>query len=280
MKDLKLLNGDLVISGAGDLEIIENSEAVIQDLGFRLNTERGACPQDSSYGIDASLMFLSNESQAAETIKVAVEDCLQQNKRVSGIVSLQVNQDAQRRDTYSAVAAVNIIGSSDPYSLVANYPNRELISSLTEMVETADLVNQNLRVTYQVYDIVGVYLESDINYTGKNYAEGSYAIDNIIYLSTLLPESTQRAIVRYRTSQTPITGLQREEEIATALTEQTIQVLFNVYSLEAVWSGDNRTTNYFYDSAGHPGTFDINLVYLPRAIPLDEPITVVYRRIQ
>jgi len=106
--DLKLLNGDLLISNTGDLQIVRDNEKIRQDVLKMLITPTGGNKAHPWYGSDVGPTLIGSVFDRTFSVDVAT----QQIK--SSIENLQIIQKTQAQ-TQNVTAAETILAIKDVY---------------------------------------------------------------------------------------------------------------------------------------------------------------------
>jgi len=132
--DLKIQNGDLVLSSSGDLAIVENTDKLVQDVLKILMTKIGANTffpwygspfSSSSIGNPADAKFLQSISDSQIRSALETLQSLQREQSLS--------QDLTASETLAAVRSVAVVRNQmDPTSYVVK------ISILTKSLKTID----------------------------------------------------------------------------------------------------------------------------------------------
>lgn len=132
--DLKITDGDLQISNTGDLQIVENTEKLIQDVLKIVTTPLGGNPFFPWYGggISSSLIGSSLGLNFSNSIaKLQIEESLETLKKLQ---TLQTNtgQEVTPAETLAAVQTVDVMRNQvDPRYF------RIVIKVLTKALTTA-----------------------------------------------------------------------------------------------------------------------------------------------
>lgn len=89
MIDYKMVNGDLVRKGIGDIQMVERIEAKKQSMMIRLVVERGSFIYDEDLGSRLKLLYKEKPSRIPEMADVYVREALEPEEDVE-IIKVKV----------------------------------------------------------------------------------------------------------------------------------------------------------------------------------------------
>lgn len=114
--DLKVINGDLVINN-GELQTVQNSEKLIQDILKILLTDIGADPLQPAYGSFLSRTVIGTALANANIVQIAksqINTCLSNLQQLQQ-KQVQSMQKVSADEQLAAVTGISVIRSvSDP----------------------------------------------------------------------------------------------------------------------------------------------------------------------
>jgi hypothetical protein len=198
--DLALVNRDLSISSSGGYSSVSANDNLLQSISNRLTTEKGSLAYDADYGLSLG-MFIGEKNVNNKVVLLQLEIIkeLKKERRVSAINKVDITQDPIRPDILYINIEVLPINSLDPMNLNLIYPFYMNQSILRIPIENqTSTTKTTVTVTYPIYSVMGVFLNTDTAKTGKNYylTSGSF-VGNYITLSQELPQTNTQVIVDY-----------------------------------------------------------------------------------
>lgn len=110
--DLKIINGDLVINGS-DLQTVQNSEKLIQDILKILLTDIGADPLQPAYGSFLSRSVIGTAINNAALVQIAksqINTCLTNLQQLQQ-KQVQSMQKVSADEQLAAITGISVIRS-------------------------------------------------------------------------------------------------------------------------------------------------------------------------
>lgn len=94
MKTFKIVNGDLVFDGQGNLVMVEGKEEIGQSIERVLTTNIGEWFLNFEHGLDYS--EIQGKGRDIEGIKLAITEAILQEERVSEVEKIDLSLDKDR----------------------------------------------------------------------------------------------------------------------------------------------------------------------------------------
>jgi len=94
MKTFKIVNGDLVFDGQGNLVMVEGKEEIVQSIERILTTNKGEWFLNLEYGLD--YQEIQGKGRDIEGIKLAITEAILQEERVSEVEKIDLSLDKNR----------------------------------------------------------------------------------------------------------------------------------------------------------------------------------------
>lgn len=94
MKTFKIVNGDLVFDGQGNLVMVEGEDEIAQSIERILTTNKGEWFLNLEHGLDYSA--IQGKGRDIEGIKLAITEAILQEGRVSEVEKIDLSLDKDR----------------------------------------------------------------------------------------------------------------------------------------------------------------------------------------
>lgn len=95
MKTFKFENGDLVIDGSGNLELVYEEDEVVQSVRMLLLANVGEWFLDESFGLDYDA--ITDKGQSVKDIEFALREAIFQDDRVDEVLINALDIDSSNR---------------------------------------------------------------------------------------------------------------------------------------------------------------------------------------
>lgn len=277
--DFALEDGDLLTSSNGDIQIISDTDNVVQAIINAYMTERGSLFYDETYGLDIG-SFIGEKNILAKRalIRNGILNLFLKEPRISKVNELTVEQDQNDPKAININASVTLINGEtiNINNLVFPYykPTTDT-NPITNEEQTSSSI-LTVYTQYQIYNVLGVYLSTDSSKTGTNYFTGGSVEGNKITLGTNLPSTYTKVFIDYDTIDTiydvvKITKISDERK--QSLDGKTIEVDYSVYDVISIY--DELDTEKVLNLAqGASSTY--NIITIPQNISPNTYYLITY----
>jgi len=249
--DMQLTDGDLVLSSSGDVQAIAGSDNVVQAIQNVIFTEKGSLFYDMDYGISlSSLMGEKNILITRTLLRNSIITALYKDSRIKTVDSVSVTQNKNNAQQVDVSINATLINDEQ---IVGNliYPNVKPTADTNSISdeEQKSVSEWIIYTQYNIFDIKGVYLKSDVNKAGTNYYTGGSVSKNKIILGTKLPGTYTDVIIDYVTLSSLYTSkkiTQIVDEKVLCIDGKSLKLKYTIYNLTNIYdeSDTQKVLNY------------------------------------